>query len=261
MDSGLLLDYRFRSDDGWRFKPADTRNTRQRVTLSAGSAYVRLTLSGADTGTTQIGGVSICAQSSESACTATPTTITFGGSKTVAIPAGASVVSDAVRFSTSAFTTYLIPVCYTSAYMSTPSTGYDYYDADSTDDVLTEAPSSYTPYAQGQTLTKIEVGSPLANVYQATLAQQPAGVTYYGRALTRNAGAGFGVGLNQWDWSNDNLYVNVGRKPLSRAVQAQEEGIPQLLFRPQPQFYRPGSDRKRGYSLCCGSKLRRQPQY
>jgi polysaccharide biosynthesis protein PslG len=212
------------------FKPADTRDMRQQVTLSAGSAYVRVTLSGADTGTAQIGGVSICAQSSGSACAATPTRITFGGSNTVAIPAGASVVSDAVRFSTSAFTAYLVPIYYTSAYMCTSSSGYDYYDVYSTDDTLMQTPSAYTSYAQGETLTKVEVGSPAANVYQATLVQQPSGVTYKGKALTRNAGARIGVGLNQWDWSDGTLYINVGGSLSSGVVQAQESGVPNSYF-------------------------------
>lgn len=49
--------------------------------------------------------------------------------------------------------------------------------------------------------------------YQATVTTEPKLVVYNGTILTSNNGAGSGVGLNEWDWNANTLFVNVGEDP------------------------------------------------
>ena len=67
------------------------------------------------------------------------------------------------------------------------------------------------------------------NVYQASLTTEPKQVFKDGVRLTLHDGATTGVGLNEWDWAANVLYVNVGGNPSGYTIEASQRNYGILI--------------------------------
>ena len=194
------------------------RNVYNNADLSTSGTRVRVSLLGHSTLGSSIDGVSIGPRSGSSDDMASgPTRITFDtGSSTVAIGAGAEKVSDEMTYTLDAGVDQLLHV-----YLADQAdlvfkslSGGTYYDnAAPQDDTMNATWTSDGASGNLRSVFKVEVRTPTANVWQATLTTEPSAVFFDGAWGTEESSIGNLDAALEWFWEANVLYVYSASDP------------------------------------------------
>lgn len=175
----------------WSTGGTGSRNARQYIqgsVITSSAATIRVKWRNHVSNASTLGGVSICPKKASSDpydCTTTPTQMLQQGSGTWTLGAGGSSYSDATSFALTQGTDYLFNVWQASGgtiwYSSLSATGtWQWFGSASVNSTLTADVSGYTVEPNViYGLDEVDSGtprSPIANVYQASLAYAPTGV-------------------------------------------------------------------------------------
>jgi len=173
--------------------------------------------------------VTIGASTSNDDFNATPSKILFGGNESVTLTGGSgnTVVSDALSFTFTSGTRYLIAILkgiyYLARYVSGGVPGNDYYEKyTNTDESSTVTVSGYDAYELVQDVSKIEVAR---NVYKnsITSATKPSAVLFDGVVGTEQASYNdLWAGADDCWWyddPNDYIYIRSVADPSGRSIQ------------------------------------------
>lgn len=178
--------------------------------ISTSGNTIRITLKGHSTTAYDILGCSIVERSGTSDDgTTTPTRITFdSGSSSTTVQIGTDKVSDEITFALDETKTYLLHIFFNTGVTTYAATsGGRYYKTSDTNYTMDQTWSSDGNSSNFFFLSKIEVKTPTANVWQATVTTEPNIVLFNGTVGTKVASIGDITGANKWYWAANVLYV------------------------------------------------------